>query len=201
MRKARDGYFPTSAVKLSASRAEGMVRGTYVYVVIRWTFSGPRDIERLVYEARGVETGIVLESDDAESLVNAAAIYGTAWQAAAKNVLDHARIAALQDDCRAAIEEHFDASKAAQLRHNRDRVREMNASLDAHLNRKREEAGERISRYEASLNPRQKGLVGMERTKLQQLEQKYAERKLANGSREAVDPRQMDVSSGVIRVE
>jgi hypothetical protein len=115
--------------------------------------------------------------------------------------LDHKRIAALQDDCRAAIEEHFDASKAAQLRENRDRVREMNASLDADLKRKRDEATERIARYQASSNPRHKGLLGMERTKLQQLEQKYEERKLANGLREALDPRQKDVSSGVIRVE
>jgi hypothetical protein len=41
----------------------------------------------------------------------------------------------------------------------------------------------------------------MERTKLRQLEQKYEERKRANGLREALDPRQKDVSSGVIRVE
>lgn len=199
-RSSKDGYFPTSAVQLAASRVDGVAPGTYVYVVIRWTFSGPRDVERLVYEARCVETGLALDPDTAESLVNAAAIHGTDWQAAAKNLLDHARIAALQDDCRAAIEEHFDASKAAQLRENRDRIREMNASLDADLKRKRDDANERIARYQASSNPRHKGLVGMERTKLRQLEQKYEERKLANGLREALDPRQKDVSSGVVRV-
>lgn len=145
-RSTKDGYFPTSAVQLHASRVAGVAAGTYVYAVIRWTFSGPRDVERLVYEARCVETGAALDPDAAESLVNAAANHGTDWQAAAKNILDHTRIAALQDDCRAAIEEHFDASKAAQLRENRDRVREMNASLDADLKRKREEAAERIAR-------------------------------------------------------
>ena len=200
-RSTKDGYFPTSAVQLPATRVAGVAAGTYVYAVIRWTFSGPRDVERLVYEARCVETGLALELDAAESLINTAANHGTDWQAAAKNVLDHKRIAALQDDCRAAIEEHFDASKAAQLRENRDRVREMNASLDADLKRKRDEATERIARYQASSNPRHKGLLGMERTKLRQLEQKYEERKLANGLREALDPRQKDVSSGVIRVE
>jgi hypothetical protein len=200
-RSTKDGYFPTSAVQLPASRVTGVAAGTYVYAVIRWTFSGPRDVERLVYEARCVETGVALDPDAAESLVNAAANRGTDWQAAAKNILDHTRIAALQDDCRAAIEEHFDASKAAQLRENRDRVREMNASLDADLKRKREEAAERIARYQASSNPRHRGLLGMERTKLRQLEQKYEERKLTNGLREALDPRQKDVSSGVIRVE
>jgi superfamily II DNA or RNA helicase len=198
--KNKGGYFPTSAVLLPAHNATGVLSGTYVYVVIRWTFSGPRAVERLVYEARCVETGLVLAPDSAESLVNAASNHGTDWQDAAKNVLDHVQIAMLQDDCRAAIEEHFDASKAAQLRENRDRIREMNASLDADLKRKRDETAERIVRYEASSNPRHRGLIGMERTKLRQLEQKYEERKLTNALGEALDPRQKDVSSGVIRV-
>jgi len=198
---AKEGYFPTSAVQLARGRVPEIGPGTYVYVVIRWTFSGPRDVERLVYEARCLETGAELEPDAAESLVNAAAVHGVDWQAAAKNVLDHAKAAALQDDCRAGIEEHFDASKAAQFRENRDRVREMNASLDADLEKRRKEAEEFIARYQNSNNPRHRGLMGMRRTKLRQLEQKYSERKLANIQREALDPRQKDVSSGVIRVE
>lgn len=199
-RSVQEGYFPTSAVELSQSRVPELAGGTYVYAVLRWTFSGPRDVERLVYEARSLETGQALDPDAAESLVNAAAIHGIDWQAAAKNVVDHARAAALQDDCRASVEEHFDASKSAQLRENRDRVREMNAALDADLQRRRREAEERIARYQSSTNPRHRGLLGMERTKLRQLEQKYEERKLANRLREALDPRQKDVSSGVIRV-
>lgn len=200
-RSVKEGYFPTSAVHLAQSRVTEVPPGTYVYVVMRWTFSGPRDVERLVYGARCLENGAELDPDTAESLVNAAAIHGLDWQSAAKNVIDHGKAAALQDDCRADIEEHFDASKAAQFRENRDRVREMNASLDADLERRRKEAEERIARYSTSKNPRHKGLMGMERTKLRQLEQKYSERKLANIQREGLDPRQKDVSSGVIRVE
>ncbi len=200
LRSLKDGYFPTSAVQLDASRITSVAPETYLYVVIRWTFSGPRDVERLVYEARCLESGQSLDPDIAESLVNTAAIFGVDWQAAAKNVVNHARAAALQDDCRAAIEEHFDTSRAAQLRQNRDRIREMNASLDADLERRRLAADERIARYQTSTNPRHKGLLGMERTKLAQLQRKYEERKLANSLSEALDPRQKDVSSGVIRV-
>lgn len=194
-------YFPTSAVQVAQSCISGVACGTYLYVVIRWTFSGPRAIERLVYEARCLETGAELDPDNAESLVNAAAIHGIDWQAAAKNVVDHAKAAVLQDDCRASIEGFFDSSKAAQLRENRDRVREMNASLDSDLERRRLEAEVRIARYQKSSHRRHRGLIGMERTKLRQLEQKYAEKKVANRQGEALDPRQKDVSSGVIRVE
>ena len=197
----KNGYFPTSAVLLPASRAPGVAPATYVFVVIRWSFSGPKEVERLVFEGRCLETGQALDPDVAESLVNAAAIHGVDWQAAAKNVVDHTRAASLQDDCKAAIEEHFDTSRAAQLRENRDRIREMNAALDADMKRRKLAAEERMARYAASTNPRHKGLLGMERTRLAQLARKYEERKHANSSSEALDPRQKDVSSGVIRVE
>ena len=197
---AREGYFPTSAVELGQSRVSQVAPGTYVYAVIRWTFSGPRDVERLVYEARCLESGVALDPDTAEALVNAAALYGSDWQAAAKNVIDHGKAAALQDDCRAGIEEHFDASKSAQLRENRDRVREMNASLDADIKRRQLAAEERIARYQLSTKPSHKGLMSMEIKKLSRLEQKYSERKIANTQSVAIDPRQKDVSSGVIRV-
>lgn len=200
-RSVTQSYFPTSAVQLPASRVPDVAPGTYVYVVMRWTFSGPKDVERLVYEVRCLETGQGLDSDLAESLVNAAAIHGGDWQAAARNVVDHARAAALQDDCRAAVEASFDSSLAAQLRENRDRIREMNAALDADMERRRRAAEERITRYRTSSNPRHRGLLAMETKKLVNLKRKYEERKHANSLSEALDPRQKDVSSGLIRVE
>lgn len=201
IRNVKESYYPTSALLLSVNRILGVARGTYVYVVMRWTFSGPKPTERLVFDARCLETGQALDPDVAESFVSAAAIHGVDWQAAAKNVLDHGYAAALQDDCRAAIEAHFDSSLGAQLRENRDRIREMNAALDADMARRRRAAKERIERYERSNNPRHKGLLGMERTKLARLERKYEERKHENSLSEELDPRQKDVSSGVIRVE
>jgi hypothetical protein len=40
----------------------------------------------------------------------------------------------------------------------------------------------------------------MELGKLKKLEEKYAEKKLSNSLKESIDPRQKDVSSGVILV-
>lgn len=200
-RGAKESYFPTSAIRLSHQRVPSLPQGTYVYVVIRWSFSGPRDVERLVYEVRCLESGTALDADEAESLVNAAAIHGMDWQGAAKNILDHERVAALQDDCRAEVDERFDATKSAQLRENRDRVREMNAALDEDLRRRRQAAEQRILVYQASQNPRLRGRAEAERKRLRGLEQKYEERKLANKKREVLEPRQKNVSSGVIRVD
>ncbi len=193
-------YFPTSALELSKAKAPDVAAGTYVFHIMRWTFSGPRDVERLVYEARCLETGEVLDEDKAESLVNAAALDGFDWHAGAKNLLNHAVVASLQDDCRASLEERFIGVKDSQKRENRDRIREMNAALDKDLQRRRAAVDLRIAYYQASTDPKHKRVIAMEAGKLQRLEQKYAEKKLANSMKESIDALQRDVSSGVILV-
>jgi hypothetical protein len=193
-------YFPTSALELSKTKAPDVAPGTYVFHIMRWEFAGPRDVEKLVYEARCIETGEVLDEDKAESLVNAAALDGFDWHAGAKNLLNHAVVASLQDDCRASIEERFIAMNESQRRENRDRIREMNASLDKDLQRRRAAFELRIAHYQTSTNPQHKRVIAMDSGKFKNLEKKYAEKKIANSKKESIDPRQKDVSSGVILV-
>ena len=69
-------YFPTAAIEISQGETGGVAAGHYVYVVMRWTLSGSRDVERLVYQVRALEAHRVLEEDAGESLVNAAALKG-----------------------------------------------------------------------------------------------------------------------------
>ncbi|MGZ5228320.1 MAG: helicase-related protein, partial [Burkholderiales bacterium] len=66
-------YFPTAAIELPASAVSQVQPGCYVYVVMRWTLSGSRDVERLVYQARSITTGLLLDEDISELLVNTAA--------------------------------------------------------------------------------------------------------------------------------
>ena len=193
-------YFPTSAVELPASKAHGVPPGLYVYIIMRWMFAGPRDVERLVYEALDYETSAALEADQAEALVNAAALNGTDWHAAAKNVIDHDRAASLQDKCRATIEDNFTEAKALQLRENRDRIRAMIASLDQDLQRRRDAIEQRIAKYQSSETPYQKRVVTMELGRLKKLVQKYEEKKYVLSRKEATEPDDREVSSGIIRV-
>ena len=193
-------YFPTSAVSLASEKAHGVEPGTYVYAVFRWTFSGPRDIEKLVYEVRSVETGCELSEELAEQLIHAAALDGVDWHASAANVLDHVLMADLQDECRAALEDRFNASTASQQRENRDRIREMNAALDKEYKRKMDAYEERVERLQHSNDPNKRKVLPMERGKLKKLEEKIAIQKQQNRLKIDINPRSKDVSSGVIVV-
>lgn len=193
-------YFSTSALEVPLGAAHGVLSGVYVYAIMRWTFTGPRDVERLVYEVRDLATGEPLEEDLAEAFVNAAVLVGTDWYASAKNTLDHQKVAALQDDCRDSIEQRFNSSTAMQERANRDRIREMVAAIEQDMMRKREGIEEFLNRHEGSSSPRYKGLITIRKNKLKALEEKFHEKKLALAQMAGVDPRKKDVSSGVIKV-
>jgi hypothetical protein len=192
-------YFPTAAIELPYVAANGVEQGLYVYVVMRWTLSGSRDVERLVYQVRSVDALCVLDDDLSELLVNTAALYGSDWHAA-KNVLDHEKCSQLQDDCRADIEEQFGGAKAAQDRENRDRVRAMIGSLEEDLRRRKEAADLRIGGYEASGDPKKRRAIPMERGKIKQLAQRYEDKIAELRLKETLNSRDSAVSSGVIRI-
>lgn len=192
-------YFPTSAIELSNMEASDVAPGVYVYVVMRWTLSGSRDVERLVYQVRSLDGHRLLDDDSSELLVNTAALFGRDWHAA-KNALDHAKCSLLQDECRADIEEQFGGAKAAQDRENRDRVRAMIGALEADLRQRKEVSHLRIAGYEASGDPKKRRAIPMERGKIKQLTLRYEDKIAELHLKETLDSRDSAVSSGVIRI-
>jgi len=192
-------YYPTAAIEVPCATAR-VAPGVYVYAVTRWTLSGARDVERLLYRAQCVESGLVLEQDAAEALVNQAALAGQDWHGGATSSLDHERVAQVQDACRAELEDQFVAARAAHERENRDRVHSMVGQLQHDLQRRRRVVAGVMERYEASQEPRYMRLIPAERGKVRALEQKYAERIAELRMREALTARDWPVSSGVIRV-
>lgn len=194
------GYYLTSAIELSEGKAKGILKGTYVYVVSRWSFPGPRDVERLVYEACNIETGESLQSEQAELLINSAAINGNDWHAAAANVLDHVAVANLQNDCKSLIDEKFSIAIGAQERESRDRINEMNAALEKEYERKKIEYEQKRTMYTGSNNPSHKGALTRAYRNLKKLEEKYEIKKHQNHKKISGKSVQDEVSSGVIMV-
>jgi len=192
-------YHPVAALELRQTHLPKFQRGAYVYVVMRWSVSGSREIERLEYMARSLDRDRLLDGDQAEQLVNIAALKGSDWLGAADQV-DSDRAAALQDECRTELDERFRYFVEAQQREDADRVRLMVSLLEQHLAKKREQSQELIRRHEASSNPRRRSLIPAVRGRLQKEEnrvnEKIAELRLKTDSA----PHPSVVSSGVIRI-
>lgn len=69
-----------AALDLTQSHLSAFARGAYVYVVMRWSVSGSREIERLEYMARSLDHDQFLDGNQAEQLVNTAALTRPAMQ-------------------------------------------------------------------------------------------------------------------------
>lgn len=193
------GYFPVSAVELAANTTTSHPQGIYVYCVTRWSVSGSRDIERLEYLVKGLDNSGLIDGDAAELMVNTAALEGRDWLGAAMH-MDSQRAAALQDTCRADLEERFRDFAAAHKREDADRIRLMVRSLEHHLENKKRKSQELIERYSASGDAKRVRMIPAERGRLkkemQRVEGRIAELRL----KEDLKAHDSAVSGGVIRI-
>lgn len=192
-------YSPVSAVELPATAVGDLEPAIYAYTVVRWTVSGARDIERLEYLAQNLASREILDGEEAELLVNTAAMHGRDWLAA-HSMLDHVTTAAVLDDCRADLEERFRAFRDAQLRENHDRVALMVNTLQHHLTNQRRKFNERIANYTEFGNDKQKRLIPAERGRLKKLTQRIEARIDELKLKESIQAHDSMVSCGVLRV-
>lgn len=112
---------PISAIRLSAMQTGGLAKGCYVFTVYRWSFSGAQVQERLVFSAQSLTTQRFLDAEEAELLVNNAALHGDNWLAAS-NALNYEQVQDAYDDCSQQIAKQFRDARRAMRDENADRI-------------------------------------------------------------------------------
>ena len=193
-------YHPAVAVTLASESVPKVSAGIYVFTVMRWMLSGSRDSERLQYRAVHLESGSVLEGDAAEQFVNVAAMNGGDWLGAA-TLPDSARVAAIQDKCRAELEGQFYDYRDSYKREDSDRIRLMIQMLEHHLDQKHRKTSENIANIRIENNNKKKlRLIPMWEGRLKTLTEKIETRIAQLRNKEKLEAEQGTVSSGVIRV-
>jgi hypothetical protein len=193
------GYNPVSAVELHANVDTHVPSGVYVYVVERWTISGSRDIERLEYRVRGLDHTTILEGEQAELLVNTAALKGRDWLGAA-TVVDGAKAADYQNMCLEELEQAFDEYIAYHERENSDRVRQMVRALEHKIESSRRKTEHQVERHIASGDKRRVGLVKAARARFEKEQKRLRARIDELELKDRVKPQSSSVSAGVIRI-
>lgn len=191
-------YCSVSAVELDSKLLGDAGKGVFVYVVMRWSVTGARSIERLEYVVKDLDRNEIIENEQAEYIINTAALKGTSWLGASDS-LEHAEVAKLLDDCNIRLEERFNAFYRAQERENQDRVNLMVNTLGQHLERQRNKTLDRINLYKEG-NDRQKRMIPAEKGKLEKLSVKLNGKIEELRLKQDVQPESQVVSSGVLRI-
>lgn len=192
-------YFPVSAIELHAHSIGITPAGVYVYAVSRWTLSGSRDLERLEYIVCGLENATRLRGEDAERLVNIAAMEGKDWLGAS-NVVDHSIAAEIFSRCQNELEDDFKVFAESYKREDLDRINLMVNMLERHLQTQRERIEERINRYREFGNEKQRKMIPAEEGRLKKQEARINEKIEILRIKEKLQVSDSFVSGGVIRI-
>jgi len=193
------GYFPVSAVELQANSTGNVPTGAYIYVVSRWTLTGSRDLERLEYIVSSIENGLQLRGEDAERVVNIAAMEGKDWPGAS-NAVNHSIAAEVFDRSKLILENDFRDFRESYQREDRDRINLMVNMLEHHRQAQRERIVERVNRYREFGNDRQKKMIPAEEGRLKKQDARLDEKIASLRLREKLQASDSFVSGGVIRV-
>ena len=192
-------YHPAVAVTIPSESTAGIASGIYVFTVMRWMLSGSRDSERLQYRAVHLDSGITLDGDAAEKFVNTAAMQGGDWLGAT-TLANPAQVAAIQDKCRAELEEQFYEYRDSYKREDADRIRLMIQMLEHQLDQKRRKTHEDSERLRFENNKKKLRLIPMWEGTLKKLTLSIETRIAQLHNKEKLEAEQGTVSSGVIRV-
>lgn len=190
--------YPIHAISIPELAVPGVILGSYVYAVARWSVGGAIDTEKLAYVVKAMD-GKDLDPETAELLVNTSALKGMDWHAA-KNELDTEDAADLYDDARVALDEAYEEYRQAMMRANTDRVRMMVASLEKELKTKTARIQERIDGYRQSGEVKKIKMVRAEEGKKSKLRTRLTDRIKEIQLREKLDIRRKQIAGGVIKV-
>jgi hypothetical protein len=188
---------PVSAAKIVAERSP-VARGDYAFVVHRWSFVGLRSDHVLSFMACRTDGDRVLNVDDSESLVAAAARHGQAIANPVNVVGDLRNIAASALRCEEALGGVFDERMRNFEAENELRCNQQETSARKFAERRIGELRERLLRFRTRGDlrpiPMTEGLLRKEeaqlKAKLARIEQ-----------RRKTDPTVVPIATGFVRVE
>ena len=171
------GYFPVSAAEISGMNLHGqqVSSGVYVYAIARWAVSGARDIERLEYAVKSIDSGQWFDNQMAETLVNAVAMQGRDWLGAGTTV--NADIASEAfEECQEQLEEGFVIFEGDIQRENNDRIQLMINMLERHRDTQLQKLNDRIFLATASGDEKKMRLIPAVKGQIKKLTQRIEER-------------------------
>lgn len=193
------GYETVSATELAGGVDTAVPAGTYAYAIARWSLTGARTMERLEFSASDLVSGQRLAPDDAERMINAAALSGQDWLST-HNELDHPRAAEAYETLQDELDERFRRFCDAAEMENLDRIDQMTKSLQAHLRREHDKFAQRIADYQSSGDKDRIRLIPAERGRLRRVEARFLERVAQLDLRRKLDKQSSFVSAGIIHV-
>ncbi len=189
-------FHPIVAVKLPLKGLCVDKPGTYIVIAKRWSTTGAKTIERLVYRGINLSSGSSISELEAENLVTEAVEHGTEWleinaSVSAKKVRD--TYYHFED----LLDSEFDEYCKDMLLENEDRVDFLISTLNGHIDR------QIAARIEAIDKLRMKGnvkMIKLNQAQINKIKENRDKRIIEFNQRRDINTDPRDVIMGVIHV-
>lgn len=190
-------FHPVISAQVSADDVPSVQMGRYVFSIARWSMRvATRDVERLAYQAINIDTGIFLDSDPAEQVINSAAMLGQDWSGA-HATMNGELIEERYSQCVDELDVRYAEFVETLRRESADRIALQLHNLQAHLDRESAKLEELIWRLRDQ--KKFKGVM-LQENKLKKLRQRVTEQMEYVKSAESPRHEGVTVTNGVILV-
>ncbi len=131
-------FHPAVSIKLDCAHYPELSKGVYCFYVQLWSITGLRDIEKLYFSVNSlVETGVEIDSVQAEKLITQATLFGKDW-IEARNIIDLTLASQRVEVCMESAENEYDQYVRQVQNENEDRVALQERTLELHKKRQLE---------------------------------------------------------------
>jgi len=190
-------HFPAVSIRMNHKLMASQKAGDFIFYVERWTVKGMKDIEKLVYFAKDIQSFDFLEPEKAEQLVTTAAKAGKDWLSAA-NEMDTSQLAVIADECKEAAERQYSEYIESVINENSDRADLQEKTLKLHLERQREIFLRVIQTHEEKGNIQ---MIPPTRKKIENMENKVNTRLLEIKEKRNPKHHSREVCLGIVRLD
>lgn len=134
LRARNEHFYPLISVHLDHLK-DGIPQGIYAFYVRTWLFSGVRDEEFLSVAAIRLDTGEVMDEEEADRLIQFARIEGQDWLGADHSA-DKELVSQRLEEAEAVLDDRYQNALERKKNENADRARFQLDSIDRYLERR-----------------------------------------------------------------
>lgn len=192
-----ENFHPVVATKFLSSKTLDIKSGKYIFLAKRWSTTGAKTEEKLVYSAISLNSGKIVSSILSEKLIMSAITYGRDWSKVKTDLLG-CDLVAYYHQLEMYLDDEFDKYRKQMQLENEDRIDLAISTLNGQIDR------QIAARESAIYSLREKGKLKMIRlfeAQIRNLETTRENRTSEFNQRRKINNEPSDVIMGVVYVE
>ena len=192
-----EDFHPVVAIELSQKEIGDNFIGTYIFIVKRWSTTGAKTIERLVYRGVNFDSGMLVSEVEAEKLVTAGVEHGVEWLNV-NSVVNSEKVYELYHEFEDILDTEFEEYCQEMKIENEDRIEFLVSTLRGQVKRQIASRREAIEKLKFKGNTK---MIKLNEAQINKIKENRDKRIIDFNQRREISTEPKDVILGVVNVK